>query len=616
MAEMSLSVEQSASMGALIQSIENLLERTLKLNKRILEGFEKEAKQFFADFRYDIASLIQIVNVVSQSMENLMEGSLKSNKSIMQEFARETKQSLKDFLDNIDSLVPIVNMVRLYSYEKGVDKVVAEVNQIKNIQQRMLAVLMQLEISCRTLTSTAGSIAEGIRLLSSKKEEAGGNFEEFATPILQDVIAAMLVEALKDKGIKVLGKDINLGRIVLGISLALATFELADSDDVISRLIGAPITAFLAGYTYTGSITISLIIGGVVLAVNGLTEVSKFLGDEITKYINKKWDLNLPSLEELGMKDWSFFDFVKFGLSPEGLKHPFATGELITLALFGPDFSWEKFWEEEQQKLISALFGVFGLSSPITQNSEEFGAGMMLGIINGFEAEIEEFRQMIEDWIENDVKSLFNKDKWIKILDGIPNAFLETFQIAFSGVASIIGGFVGLGEDAANGFIDGVTKQKSKLASEIEKFANIPINVVRATLDEHSPSKVMFQLGNFAMQGFKNGIESLYSPTLKSIETFGKELQFVPAINNIPNDKSIYTESLRSNSTYGYSNNSFLKYIEQSLHSDMKRVLSESLQNKTNSPEIRVFIGDREITDVAIEGINRRTIRNQKSPLI
>lgn len=569
---MSLSVEQSASMGALSQSMENLLERTLKLNKRILEGFEKEAKQFFADFRNNIASLTQIVN-----------------------------------------------MVRLYSYEKGVDKVVTEVNQIKNIQQRMLAVLMQLEISCRTLTSTAGSIAEGIRQLSSDKEGIGGEFGEFATPILQDVIAAMLVEALKSDGInpfKFKNKNISLGRAVLGISLALATFKLADSDDVISRLIGAPITAFLAGYTYTGSITISLIIGGIVLAVNGLTEVSKFLSDEITKYLNKKWDLNLPSLEELGMKDWSFFDFVKFGLSPEGLKHPFATGELITLALFGPDFSWEKFWEEEQQKLISALFGVFGLSSPITQNSEEFGAGMMLGIINGFEAEIEEFRQMIEDWIENDVKYLFNKDKWIKILDGIPNAFLETFQEAFEEVNNIIKKFIELGEAAAKGFIDGITVQKPNLVFAAGLLGNIPINVVRATLDEHSPSKVMFQLGNFAMQGFKNGIESLYSPTLKSMETFGKELQFVPAINNIPNERSIYTESLRPNSTYGYSNNSFLKYIEQSLHSDMKTVLSESLQNKTNSPEIRVFIGDREITDVAIEGINRRTIRNQKSPLI
>lgn len=568
---MKLSVEQGASMEAFSRSMENLLERTLKLNKRILEGFEKEAKYFFTIFLDDVGTLIQRVNVV-----------------------------------------------KYYAYEQGMDKVVAEVSQVKNIQWNILFILRQMEISCRTLADAADSIVEDIRILSSDKEGSGGELGQLATPVLQNAIAAMLVDTLKFDRMKI--GNIHLGKAILSISLALATVKLADSDDVISRLIGAPITAFLAGYTYTGNVYLALTIAGVVFGLNGATEIGKFLGDELIKYINKKWDMDLPSVEEMGMKNYSIIDFIKIGFSPEGIQmltdHPLMGLEVMQLVLFGPDFSWEKFWEEEQQKLISALFGVFGLSSPITQNSEEFGAGMMLGIINGFEAEIEEFRQMIEDWIENDVKPLFNKNKWIEILDGIPKAFLVTFQTAFSGVAGIIGGFVGLGEDAANGFIDGVTKQKSKLASEIEKFANIPINVVRATLDEHSPSRVMFQLGNFAMQGFQNGIESLYSPTLKSLETFGKELQFVPAINNIPNDRSIYTESLSSNSTYGYSNNSFLRYIEQSLHSDMKRVLSESLQNKTNSPEIRVFIGDREITDVAIEGINRRTIRNQKSPLI
>lgn len=321
---MSLSVEQSASMEAFSRSMEELAKRTIKLNKRIMEELVKEAKHFFSEFLSYMSASIQVVNIV-----------------------------------------------QICACNQGVNEVVTEVNQIKNIQQSILDVLEQLEIFCSTLADIAGSIAKGIELLNNDKEGMGRELGQLSTPILQDVVSGLLGESLKEElwnpekeGIE----SINLGRIVLGLSFALATFELADSDDVISRLIGAPITAFLAGYTYTGNVTISLIIGGVTLAVNGLTEVSKFLGDGITEYINEKWDLDLPSLEESGMKDWSFFDFVEFGLSPEGLEHPFATGELITLVLFGPDFSWDKFWKDQKEEISKGISSAFkGISQTISK---------------------------------------------------------------------------------------------------------------------------------------------------------------------------------------------------------------------------------------------------------
>lgn len=316
---MSLLTEQGVSMKALSRSMEELAERTLKLNKRIMEEFVKEAKHFFSEFLSYMSASIQGGNIV-----------------------------------------------QICACNQGVNEVVTEVNQIKNIQQSILDVLEQLEIFCSTLADIAGSIAKGIELLNNDKEGMGRELGQLSTPILQDVVSGLLGESLKEElwnpekeGIE----SINLGRIVLGLSFALATFELADSDDVISRLIGAPITAFLAGYTYTGNVTISLIIGGVTLALGAITELSKFLADSLIEYTNQKWDLNMPSLKEMGMENYSIIDFVKMAFSPEGIQmqidHPMMGMEVMELVLFGPDFSWEQFWEEQKDKVFAGLFPIF-----------------------------------------------------------------------------------------------------------------------------------------------------------------------------------------------------------------------------------------------------------------
>lgn len=52
--------------------------------------------------------------------------------------------------------------------------------------------------------------------------------------------------------------NISIGKISIGLSFAAATFVLADSEDKLANIIGAPITAFLSTYTFTGDLKISL----------------------------------------------------------------------------------------------------------------------------------------------------------------------------------------------------------------------------------------------------------------------------------------------------------------------------------------------------------------------
>lgn len=54
--------------------------------------------------------------------------------------------------------------------------------------------------------------------------------------------------------------NINLGKVSIGLSFAATTFILADSESDFARRIGAPITAFISSFTFTGNIPLSLAI--------------------------------------------------------------------------------------------------------------------------------------------------------------------------------------------------------------------------------------------------------------------------------------------------------------------------------------------------------------------
>ena len=108
---------------------------------------------------------------------------------------------------------------------------------------------------------------------------------------------------------------ITAGKATVGLSLAAATFVLADSKSKIARLIGAPITAALAGYTFTGDIKISLIIAGITFAVDAAVSAGNWLGKKFAEMIldaNGKDGSQVWELEDMTLKQ-----AVKYTFSPE-----------------------------------------------------------------------------------------------------------------------------------------------------------------------------------------------------------------------------------------------------------------------------------------------------------
>lgn len=94
-----------------------------------------------------------------------------------------------------------------------------------------------------------------------------------------------------------------------------------------------------------------------------------------------------------------------------------------------------------------------------------------------------------------------------------------------------------IGKNIMQGLYDGLVSMESSLYSKAQSIADNIANTIKTALDIHSPSRVMFELGSFTMEGFQNGLENFYQPILHSLERFSRDLQLAPP----PNDMGIFS---------------------------------------------------------------------------
>lgn len=94
--------------------------------------------------------------------------------------------------------------------------------------------------------------------------------------------------------------------------------------------------------------------------------------------------------------------------------------------------------------------------------------------------------------------------------------------------SEVINPLTQIGVNAMKGLNSGLESMEDSI---YVKAGNIAGNVAKTVMDSleiHSPSKVMFKLGGYTMQGFQNGLENLYQPILSSVEGFSKDLVYTP----------------------------------------------------------------------------------------
>ncbi len=182
--------------------------------------------------------------------------------------------------------------------------------------------------------------------------------------------------------------------------------------------------------------------------------------------------------------------------------------------------------------VIAAVKAKAGIHSPSTVFAG-IGANLMLGLQNGINQNVS------------------------NILTRISN-FVTQLKAPFSNIKS---SFLTIGKNIMSGLLSGISSMSESIFTKVKSIASSVATTVKSALNIHSPSRVMFELGDYTMQGFQLGIESLYRPIIQSVSAFGKDLQIAPA----PSLESMYGGYQESFSAPNFNSNS---YIQNSYSSD------------------------------------------------
>lgn len=101
--------------------------------------------------------------------------------------------------------------------------------------------------------------------------------------------------------------------------------------------------------------------------------------------------------------------------------------------------------------------------------------------------------------------------------------YMKSVKQAFSDFPNIL---TDIGIHAISGLLNGMSSMESDIYDKADSIADNIAKTIQTALDIHSPSRVMYALGEFTMQGFQLGMENLYGNIQKSIENFGGTLQY------------------------------------------------------------------------------------------
>lgn len=123
--------------------------------------------------------------------------------------------------------------------------------------------------------------------------------------------------------------------------------------------------------------------------------------------------------------------------------------------------------------------------------------------------------------------------------DSTLNVIADYVGKAMDGFTTLITSFTQIGINAVEGLINGISGKESALYDKANEMAENVARTVQKALDIHSPSRVMFELGSYTMEGFKEGMENLYNPIEASLKALGGRVEVAP----LKGISSTYAES-------------------------------------------------------------------------
>lgn len=189
--------------------------------------------------------------------------------------------------------------------------------------------------------------------------------------------------------------------------------------------------------------------------------------------------------------------------------------------------------------LINAVKAIFGIASP-SKVFMGIGKNIVQGLINGLKNMISKLPGIATSMLTALVKGLKNLPgklhdlattgigkfvsglgSKIKDVSSKSDAIADAVKNKIKNVGS---GFYGIGRNAVQGLINGMSSLLGRVGSIATAIGNKVKSAIKAkkSLDQHSPSRAMFKIGEFAIQGFINGLDAMASGAEKSASNVGK----------------------------------------------------------------------------------------------
>lgn len=353
----------------------------------------------------------------------------------------------------------------------------------------------------------------------------------------------------------------------------------------------------------------------------------------IKEYAVQKWDEIVLYMSGLPNKIGESIENIVSWFSEIPYNIGFALGEAL-----GKISRWAvdtyEYLAEEIPKTVEAVVNWFGelpdraykAISVFASNVVQWGAETY----SAFNQKVSEIKLAVANWFGELPDKIYDeiikiKDKIVEWKDNAVLFFEENVPLIVDKVIEFFEelpkNIVEVGENLIKGLWEGINNMVDWLGTNISGFVNGVIDGFKTGFDEHSPSKVAFEIGDFFTLGLANGISDRFGDIYRMITDFSDDVSstklYAPKLDlDVDTSKyQIQTESLNPLNVAGKIQETLDYALKLGGIIDYNRLGQAVYQAQSQAmKENPLVIGDKDIFDANVRETRRFGQRTKKNP--
>ncbi len=486
---------------------------------------------FFSTF--DFASLAETINVWVQGIWTTI------TKALSEIEWSTVFDGIKEFLSHIDlkTIAIIIGAIEI----KNIGKAVLSVSILKTLQTAIGGKISSAIIKGISFAGIGKFLANSfpsstiIQTITTTMAETGASLPTVLAGTIWVPIQTFLTSTLPgliSGGISALATTLGIGVAAAG-ALVLGAVAAAVAGIVAVVLNWDSIKDF-----FTNTIP-SFFSGTVVPFFQSLPDKIGNVWDTLTTYTSQKWEELMSFMSGIPDRIGSIIDSITEWFSDLPYKIGYELGETL-----GEITRWAvdtyDYLKEEIPKTVSAVVNWFGeLPDKAYAAISVFFSKIQAWAsetYNSFKTAVSNAVTAVQTWFGELPDKAYNEI--IKIKEKIQQwgtQAISFFQVEVPKIVDKVVEFFGelpkkivtVGENIVKGLWNGIKNMVDWLGTNITGFINGVIDGFKEGFDEHSPSKIAFEIGDFFTLGLANGITSRFGDIYKDIQDFGNNISSI-----------------------------------------------------------------------------------------